>query len=36
VQPGLRAPLQAAGITLAPDGTAKLQVSGTPGRPQVR
>ena len=35
-QPGLRAPLQAAGITLAPDGTAKLQVTGTPGRPQIR
>ncbi len=36
VQPGLRAPLQAAGIALAADGTAKLQVSGTPGRPQIR
>jgi type II secretion system protein N len=35
-QPGLRAPLQAAGIALAADGTAKLQVTGTPGRPQIR
>jgi type II secretion system protein N len=35
-QPGLRAPLQAAGIALAADGTAKIQVTGTPGRPQIR
>jgi len=35
-QPGLRAPLQAAGIMLTPDGSAKLQVTGTPGRPQIR
>ena len=35
-QPGLRGPLQAAGIALAADGTAKLQVTGTPGRPQIR
>jgi type II secretion system protein N len=35
-QPGLRAPLQAAGIALAADGTAKLQVTGTPGQPQIR
>jgi len=35
-QPGLRPPLQAAGIALAADGTAKLQVTGTPGRPQIR
>jgi type II secretion system protein N len=35
-QPALRAPLQSAGIALGPDGTAKLQVTGTPGRPQIR
>ena len=35
-QPALRAPLQSAGIALAPDGTAKLNVTGTPGRPQIR
>ncbi len=35
-QPGLRAPLEAAGIALAPDGKRKLQVTGTPARPEIR
>ncbi len=35
-QPDLRAPLQAAGIPLSADGTAKLHVTGTPGRLQIR
>ena len=35
-QPALRAPLQAAGIALAPDGTRKLQLTGTPGSPEIR
>jgi hypothetical protein len=35
-QPDLQAPLKAAGITLGPDGKAKLTLSGTPGRPEVR
>ena len=35
-QPALRGPLQSAGIALAADGSAKLQVTGTPGRPQIR
>ena len=35
-QPGLRAPLQSAGVALGPDGTAKIQVTGTPGLPQIR
>jgi hypothetical protein len=35
-QPDLRAPLEAAGITLAPDGTRKLQLTGTPASPEIR
>lgn len=35
-QPDARAPLQAAGIALAADGTTQLEITGTPGRPQIR
>ena len=35
-QPDLRAPLQAAGIALDPDGKRKLQLTGTPGSPEIR
>jgi hypothetical protein len=35
-QPDLQAPLQAAGIALGADGKARLNLSGTPGRPEIR
>jgi hypothetical protein len=35
-QPGMQAPLQAAGIALGPEGRRKLQITGTPGSPQIR
>ena len=35
-QPALRAPLEAAGIALAPDGKGKLQLTGTPASPEIR
>jgi hypothetical protein len=35
-QPELKAPLAAAGIQLAPDGKGKLQITGTPTRPEIR
>ena len=35
-QPALRAPLQAAGIALSAEGSARFEVSGTPARPQIR
>jgi hypothetical protein len=35
-QPDLQAPLAAAGITLAPDGKGKLQITGTPSSPEIR
>ena len=35
-QPGMQAPLQAVGIALGPEGRKKLQVTGTPGSPEIR
>jgi hypothetical protein len=35
-QPGMQAPLQAAGIELGPEGSRKLQLTGTPIRPEIR
>jgi hypothetical protein len=35
-QPGLQAPLQAAGIQLGPEGRKKLHLTGTPSRPEIR
>jgi hypothetical protein len=35
-QPGMQAPLQTAGLTLDPDGRKKLQLTGTPERPEIR
>jgi hypothetical protein len=35
-QPELQAPLAAAGIALSPDGKGKLQITGTPGSPEIR
>jgi hypothetical protein len=35
-QPGMQAPLQAVGVSLGSEGRKKLQVTGTPGSPEIR